>query len=662
MAAHGTSDDPGRGADTGLRRVAPWLVGLAAALVVMGPALAPGSLFNLDLVLTPDIPVPRGAWGLGPELPRRVPLWLPVAWLSPLIGGATAGKALMVAAITVAFVGAYRLAASRSVLAGYTAAVLYALGPFLLTRLAVGHLMIVVPMAVLPWVLTTLLDPAANLRRTFLAALALGLAGHYGGAITAVVLAVGLLATRGRGAVRVLGVALVAQLPWLVPGIVVYAEGARIVDAAPFTTYADGVDGYARLLAGHGFWNPLFQVGWPGGWPVAVAGVLLTALAWYGRAELPQATARRQLALAAVGLGIAVATAIPGVRDVYVELSRNPVGSVLREGQRAMPLFLVWLAPAAALGAQRAAHRLLDARPAATAVRGAGASVLEVLPLALAVILAFPGLWGVGGQLVPVTIPTEWEQARSRILEEPGTVVALPWYQYFNLDVDGTARRSLNPMPLYLGGDVITSSDPQLDEADRRERVDPREATVDGIVADLVDEQFVSDRLTRLGVRWVVLLHQVNWPIYTSGLNRDPGMEHVLRGPGLDLYRVRAWPGLVVDGSGAAVASRPRVEPLLDVAASGPAVVNRPAASGWLRGTAAGDAGSEGLLTVPAGDGPVWFWPSLVVLLGDAITLAALGLAVRGELRCRRDRAVRDRECAPDVVEAGKPEIAPNPL
>lgn len=654
MAGHGTSEDPSGRAPSGLARALPWLAGLVGALVVMGPALAPGALFNLDLVLTPDLPVPRGVWGLGPELPRRVPLWLPVAWLSPLIGGATAGKALMVAAVTVAFVGAYRLAAPRSVLAGYTAAVLYALGPFLLTRLAVGHLMIVVPMAVLPWVLTTLLDPDTDLRRTFLAALALGFAGHYGGAVTALLLLIGLVATRGRGAMRVLGVALLAQLPWLVPGVVVWAEGARIVDAAPFATYAEGVDGFARILAGHGFWNPLFQVGWPGGWTVAVAGVVLTGLALYGRDELPQPTARRQAAVAAVGFGIALASAVPGVQDLYVTLSRNPVGSVLREGQRALPLFLVWAAPAAALGARRAGRRILDAAPRPGAARGAVASMVEVVPLALAVVLALPGLWGVGGQLQPVAIPDGWAAARERILAEPGTVVGLPWYQYFNLDVDGVARRSLNPLPLYLGGDVVVSSDPQLSEDDRRERADPREAQVEAVVADLEQEQFVSDRLAALGVRWVVLLHQVDWPVYTSGLNRDPGMEHVLRDPALDLYRVRSWPGLVVDDSGA-VAATPRVEPLLDVAPSGAATVNRPAASGWLRGLAGGGSGDQGLLTLPVGDGPVWFWPVLIVLLADALTLAGLGWATVGLVHRREGRVGAGGDGAAE-------EIAPNPL
>src|SRR5437763_12406083 len=95
-------------------RAAPWLAGGALAGLVLGPALAPGSLLNLDLVFTPTIPVPRGVWALGPELSRRVPLGVVLAWGSALLGGPVAGKALLLVALTVAFAGACRLAGAAA--------------------------------------------------------------------------------------------------------------------------------------------------------------------------------------------------------------------------------------------------------------------------------------------------------------------------------------------------------------------------------------------------------------------------------------------------------------------------------------------------------------------------------------------------------------------
>src|SRR3954447_7390365 len=89
--------------------VAPWLGGLGVAVVVLGPALAPGSLLNLDLVFTPTIPVPRGVWALGPELSRRVPLGVALAWVSTVVGGPVAGKLLLGGALAIALVGVWRL-------------------------------------------------------------------------------------------------------------------------------------------------------------------------------------------------------------------------------------------------------------------------------------------------------------------------------------------------------------------------------------------------------------------------------------------------------------------------------------------------------------------------------------------------------------------------
>lgn len=651
-----------------LDRFLPWLVGLALSVVVLGPALGPGPIFNLDLALADDIPVPRGAWGLGPELPRRVPLWTFAAWISPVFGGANVGKFLMVASIVVAFVGAYRLAAGHGRFVGYVAGLLYAVGPFMLTRLAVGHLMVALPMAVLPWVLPRLLRPADDLWATFLSVLALSLAGHYGGTIACIVVLVGLCAERGRNLLRVVGVTAVAQLPWLVPGIVVYLQGASIVDAAPFSTYADSFGDYLRILAGHGFWQSSYQVGWPGGTPVMIAGVVLTALAIVGTHDLPTLIARRMAVLAGVGFFLAVANVLPGMSGPYVWLSRTAVGSVLREGQRVLPLFLVWMAPAAALGAQRLGRRLFDPAsnaattgPPRSALRAAAGSVVQAVPLALALLLAFPGVWGpangdargpstMSPLLRPVDLPPEWEKARAVINAEPGPVLALPWHQYFDLQVDGD-RQVLDPLPLFLGGDVITSSDPELDQADRKERVDPREQRIDEILRAARKGDPISDQLAHTGVRWVVLLHEVDW-LNFGAFGADKGLVPKVHGPALDVYEVKGWGGLVVDANGHEVPSNPIVEPLLQLDASGPATYQRPGSAGWMRGLSPAGVTADGTIALPEGSGPVWYWPSLVVLAADLITAVFVVVAVRATRRRRRDIGQK-AQTEPDLAPLG---------
>jgi hypothetical protein len=266
--------------------------------------------------------------------------------------------------------------------------------------------------------------------------------------------------------------------------------------------------------------------------------------------------------------------------------------------------------------------------------------MVDVLPLIAALWLASSALWGIDSRLRPVELPPEWAQARQIVNDNPGTVAALPWHQYFNLEVDGV-RRVLNPLPLYLGGDVLISSDPELSEDDRRERVDPRELSMDAVVADAQDGKPVSDELARLGVRWVVLLHEVDWLSY-EGVSHDPGLVQRVHAPALDLYEVAGWHGLVVDEQGAPVASQPLVEPVVRVDASGPAVYDRPAATGWMRGWQAAGATPEGLVALPAGSGLVWYWPSVLVLITTVSTYGAVMVVTWRVMVERRHRARSD--------------------
>ncbi|MFN8038159.1 MAG: hypothetical protein U0Q07_03015 [Acidimicrobiales bacterium] len=608
----------------------PWVLGLGVAVLWLGPALAPGGLYSLDLILPHDVPVPRGVWGLGPELPRRVPFMVPAAWLSPLVGGDTVGKAMLVGTIVIGFVGAYRLVADRSRLAAAGAGLVLALSPFLLTRLAAGHVMIATTMALLPWAYPRLLRPSDRLDRTFLWCLALACTGNYGGMVALIVLAAGLVHTRFRRGGAVLGLWLVAQLPWLVPGIVVYAQGANLAGAIGFATVADGPGDVIGVLAGHGFWNGYYQVGWTTSWVVAPLAIVLLGLAVVGHRDLPTAWRGPAAVLAVIGAVVATSTAVPGMSWVVERLTENPIGSNLRESQRLLPLYLVWMAPAAGLGAARLRRRALDASPP----RPALATLVSGLPAAVALVLAGPGLWGLGVHLESVTMPPDWEAARERVAAEPGTTVAFPWSGYTNVRL-GVVRHVLNPWPIYLGGDVLVSSDLRASDEPSAERADPREPVVRQLADEVQQGQPVGDRLAELGVRWVVFNRVGDYRPYNH-LDDDPGLERVLAGNDVFLYRVRAWRGHAVDDAGRPVGLSTVVEPLATVDGTEPVVWARPAARGWLRGWTPGEATPEGTLRFPAGGSVVWYWPSVVVLVADAVTCAFVVWAVRTGRRHRR--------------------------
>ncbi|MCU1453619.1 MAG: hypothetical protein JWN46_1765, partial [Acidimicrobiales bacterium] len=278
-----------------------------------------------------------------------------------------------------------------------------------------------------------------------------------------------------------------------------------------------------------------------------------------------------------------------------------------------------------------------DRRRGATGLAGALSRTALAAPLVLGLALAGPGLWGAGGRLDPVTHPAGWARARQIVRAEPGTVLALPWREYPQLSF-AAGRTVFNPLPDYLGGDVLSSYDPEFSSRRTQEQVDHRARRIDGLVDGILGGRASSLQLRALGVRWVVLLRESDWTPYTIVLRRDPGLELVLSDPALEVYRVTGWQGPATGATGQYGLRRP-IPPYISTSAPAGAVLDVPAAPGWVRGwgRAAGST-ADGRLRVPAGSGPLWFWPALLVV---GIHVGVLAAAVACALRVRIGRAGR---------------------
>jgi hypothetical protein len=361
-----------------------------------------------------------------------------------------------------------------------------------------------------------------------------------------------------------------------------------------------------------GFWNRPFQIGSDQPALGAVLGVVLFALALVGTRELPPAWRVPLTTLGLATLVFSASSSLWGVDTLVNRFTDTPLGTPLRETQRFLVPYVLWICVTAPAGAARLGR----------AVRPAFGSMATIAPFAVAAALAGPALWGLGGQLEPTTFPHEWHEARHAIAAQPGTVLALPWYQYFTLDI-AHDHLVLDIVPYYFGGDVLASSDPNLSRDRQQEVPDPREQPMNAVLADARNGARVSDRLVALGVRWIVFQHEVDWQLYT-GIPTDPGLERTVAGDTMDLYRVRGWQGPVVAEDGRVVSSQAVAAPLRRVDASGPATYLAPYQAGWLRGWTTTERTSSGLIGLPAGSGPVWFWPALLVIGADLVVGAAL--------------------------------------
>ncbi len=418
------------------------------------------------------------------------------------------------------------------------------------------------------------------------------------------------------------------------------AAGAGVSGAGRFATVVHGPVGFARLLLGGGFWrgDDLGAEAW---WVVPLAAAVVT-LAVLGHRALPDRIRGRLLVVALVGLALALASAVPGVRDAYRWFTDLPVGAPFRESQRSLCLWLAWLAPAAALGATRVAGELH--RRGVVAERRSLLGVSAAVPWALAVgvfFLAVPAWWGADGTLRPVTFPSGWAAVGRRVDAQPGTVLALPWKEYLDVSFAG-GRRVLNPLPDYLGGDVLSSYDPEFDLANpSQEQVDRRADQIDRLLPSLLSGRPMSDRFAELGLRWVVLVHEstvlpagspplavarADWTHYRDALAADPGMTRVLNSSSIELWRVDGWRGPLRTAQGRSAGIGGPL-PIVRTSDAGPATWDRAGAPGWLRGARPASVTKDGLVSLPGGGGIIWFWPGILVLVADGVVVGAVAVA-----------------------------------
>lgn len=520
-------------------RSLPWLylVGVVAAVVILGPALGPGYLLYRDAVSTPQSFVTDATLGIGDVAPRAVPQDWFVALASSVVDGGTVVCVLLFGALVAAAVGYGRLAlrlvpaASRS--GAVAAAVVGVWNPFVAERLLQGHWSLLTGFAALGWLVVAVLDLADRPRSTarwlqtggLLAAAGLTPTGSVLAVIVVIVTAV---ATRPRLLPGYLVLWCCSALPWLVAtavgGAGVDSDGALGVRAfglrsEPFL----GSVGTALGLGG--IWNadavPTSRTIW---W-AAVATVCLlvvivagSVMLWRGRAGLPaldRSVVGALGGLAAVVVIVVAVTAVGPGRDAFGwVVGAVPGGGLLRDSQK----FLALAVPFVAVACAAMVSGLRRYVPAGFALTAVGLLVVAPLPdLA----------WGVGGRVMPVTYPADWSAVAAIVGPDDGAVALWPpgtvrHYPY----VDGA---SLDPASRMLRAPVVESGELRVDAR----VIDPRSSAAGEVESALQSGDV--DRLRSLRVGWVLVEHNVSGDPLPPAVDL---MTPTFSGDALTLFRI----------------------------------------------------------------------------------------------------------------------------
>jgi hypothetical protein len=439
-----------------------WCVALA--LGILGPAMAPGYVLSYDMVFVPRLDLTRDTLGLGSALPRAVPVDALTAILSSVVRGDILQKVVLVAMLALAAYGASRLLHGQPGVVRAVAATVYVWNPYIAERLVLGHWALLVAYAALPWLALA----AGRLRtgdRAALARLVVLLAVSAitpTGGLLAVLLVIPVVAWPGlpgrwKALAPVVASAVVVNAPWWLPGLLHPGVATTTSGVPEFAARGENLLGPVGSLAGlGGVWNADVVPGSRGTALGVVATVLLLSLAAVGARPMAKVLDRGVLGglcvAASVGLAVALAGVVPGLRDVLDDVVLQvPAAGILRDGQKWIAPYALVLAPAVAFGVARLADRAKDQElQRLTSV----AAVVVFLSL-------LPDLgWGVAGRLTAVHYPGDWSSVRSVVESEPGhgDVAVLPWgaFRAFAWNDDRTV---LDPATRYFPGSVVASAD-----------------------------------------------------------------------------------------------------------------------------------------------------------------------------------------------------------
>jgi hypothetical protein len=483
----------------------PWparLLALVAALLVTGPALAPGFVLLRDMVFVPRQDLDLDALGLGGGLPRAVPADGVMALVTAVVPGELVQKLVLLGLVYAAVLGAARLVPpgpdGRRGTAAVVAGLVYGWSPYVAERLLIGHWALLLAYAALPWIARAALRVRAGEPRALprlLLACAPAVLTPTGSLLAAGVVVV--LVGRQRVLLAAGGV-LVLSLPWIVAGVLHPAGGVSDPDGvAAFAARGEGPGGaLVALLGTGGIWNAGAVPGSRGSAFLPLVTLLLVALAvagWSAPGAL-RGPGLRLVLLGGGGLLLALAGTVPGARELLETLVRTvPGAGLLRDGQK----WIAWWALPLAVGAGLGARRLVGAvgrRAVLPWVAGLVGAAAVVLPL-----IAVPDLvWGVGGRLQPVDHPDDWQRVRDAVAgdDHPGDVLVLPFGTYRAFDWNDD-RPLLDPAPRWLDRPTVTDDELVVDgEPVRGEDLRAR------AVAAVSDDPAA---LAELGVGWVLV-------------------------------------------------------------------------------------------------------------------------------------------------------------
>jgi hypothetical protein len=534
-----------------IARYLPLGIYSALTLSVLLPMLSSGYILTLDMVFTPELPLPE-------TITNSYAFRASLHYLNYVVPSELLQKLILVSILLFSTMGMHRLINHLQPFTkgqqwqAYIASIFFAVNPFTYSRFMAGHYALLLGYALLPWFVRLLIDfgrlPSLKtaLKLAGLSIVITVVSIHTIGALVLLIAAatvIGLWRFRQHaknyiryGLIAVM-IFLIGSCYWLVPPLLGQGTTYGIIsqftaaDTEAFATTGQNslirLGNIARL---QGFWAerhdlyllPQDRVGL---WGLLAIG-LLTLVTW-GGAVLWRT--RKTIFILFVSSGLGAALLAAGAVEPLAQLI--PWLSGYREPHKLVGLVALCYSVLLAFGVRAL---LVKVQQAPAVAKGCVLVTLVLLPL----LLSRTMLWGFDGQLTPRHYPKDWFFVNQQLQQDGDTfgVLFLPWHQYMSFRFAG--RIIANPAPLFFSKTTYASADPELGGATSGRATD-RHNALDSIIMSLPDTQNFAERLASQNIKYILLAKELDYKKYN--LQNQPHLKVVDDYPTISVYHNQAW-------------------------------------------------------------------------------------------------------------------------
>jgi hypothetical protein len=460
---------------------------LAATLLILFRMLLPGYILTLDMVWTPEM---HAHWSTE-NFNNSFPILLLIQGLTLIIPSWVVQKIMLFALFFSLFYLPYRFLPVRDFLEGGESearlaqifgAAVFALNPFVYSRMLAGQWSVLFGYALLPVLFATLLHlirlPSFKTAGKFAGALfVIGLFSIHFLYIGLVISGVWVLAASVRRAtptllvLRAFGVALLlfalASSFWLVPAFLRANPIETRFDNEHFKAFAATgnaeIPVFLNVAALGGFWGEGEAWRYYFVWPQEntlfwITFCLLVLLILFGLQQTYRKREHRQLLILLVCSGVAAYLFALGAADTPMQAinlsiyEHIPLAAGLRDGHKIVGVLGFVYALFAAIGCYEAVRCVRIRYPSYTPI---AAAAFFLVPI----VFGMYQWGGFRGQLRPVWFPEEWFEAKAILDASPpeAKILVLPWHGYFSLDFANQLVVA-NPAGRFFGADRVIAS------------------------------------------------------------------------------------------------------------------------------------------------------------------------------------------------------------